>query len=73
MESGNASLKVECVNQQKFATKQAAKVAVLEYIGYYNTKRLHSSLGYKSPVEYEQMLGYTDNKINSLTQTLSRR
>ena len=32
-------------------------LAIFEYIeGWYNTKRLHSSLDYMSPVEYEQKL-----------------
>ena len=34
--------------------KQQAKIAVFEYIEvWYNRKRLHSSLGYKTPIEIE--------------------
>jgi transposase InsO family protein len=30
-----------------------ARPAVVEYIGWYNGTRLHSTLGYRSPAEYE--------------------
>jgi putative transposase len=31
----------------------AARRAIVEYIGWYNGTRLHSTLGYRSPAEYE--------------------
>jgi putative transposase len=55
MESFWATLKEECCGTIIFATRSEAKLAIFAYIeGYYNRKRLHSSLGYMSPVEYEK-------------------
>jgi len=37
-----------------FPTRQAAQAAIFEYLEvFYNRQRLHSSLGYRTPVEYE--------------------
>jgi putative transposase len=33
---------------------RAAKDAVMDWILWYNRKRMHSTIGYMSPVEYEQ-------------------
>jgi transposase InsO family protein len=54
MESVNGSLKVECVHGVHFETREQARQAIVEYIGYYNTERRHSSLGYVSPAEFER-------------------
>ncbi len=54
MESANGTLKVECVNRQRYETRQQARQDVLEFIGYYNHDRAHSSLGNLTPVEFEQ-------------------
>lgn len=55
MESFFHSLKVEFVHHEKFVTKQKAKDAIFEWIEvFYNRDRLHSSIGYKTPVAYEQ-------------------
>lgn len=48
------SLKVELVHRQKFETRAEARDAINEYIDWYNTKRLHSSLGYQTPQKYEK-------------------
>lgn len=54
MESWNHSFKVEAIHGEKFMTRSIAKNHVFEYIEiYYNRKRLHSGLGYKSPVLFE--------------------
>jgi len=54
MESWNHSFKVEAIHGEKFLTRDLAKKHVFEYIEiYYNRKRLHSMLGYKTPVSFE--------------------
>ena len=58
MESFFATLKGECANR-RFSTKPEARSAIFEYIEvWYNRQRLHSSLGYLSPVQFEQLSGH---------------
>ena len=52
-ESFFASIKGELLHLQAWPTKAAARRAIVEYIGWYNGTRLHSSLGYRSPAEHE--------------------
>jgi putative transposase len=54
MESLNGTLKVECVHGEHFRTREQARQAIIAYIGYYNTERRHSSLGYVAPAQYER-------------------
>ena len=54
MESANGTLKVECVHGENFKTRDEARQAILDYIGYYNTQRRHSSLGYMPPSQFER-------------------
>ena len=53
MESFFASLKKELIYRRKYDTIEEVKTDIFKYIELsYNRKRLHSSLGYMSPVEY---------------------
>jgi putative transposase len=58
MESFIGTLKTECVTGQ-FATRADARRVIFEYIEvWYNRQRLHSSLGYLSPAEFERQYFY---------------
>jgi putative transposase len=48
------SLKSERLASCRFATRKSAELEVLDYITFYNFARLHSTLGYQSPMEYEK-------------------
>ena len=48
------SLKHEQLNYEKFRTKEAAKLSIIDYLAFYNGKRTHSKLGYQSPLEFER-------------------
>ena len=55
MESFFSSLKTERVRRQVYRTRDATRADVFDYIErFYNTTRRHSTIGYLSPVEFEQ-------------------
>lgn len=55
MESFFATLKTELIYDDRFATREDAKAKIFEYIEtFYNRERRHSSLGFKSPVDFER-------------------
>jgi transposase InsO family protein len=57
VESFWSSLKYETVYHRRFATRTEAKAALFDYIEvFYNRIRLHSSLGYLSPITFESQL-----------------
>ena len=57
MESFYRTLKVELIYQRNDETRIEARRDIFEYIEiFYNRERLHSSLGYHSPKEYEKMI-----------------
>jgi transposase InsO family protein len=56
MESFFATLKKELVHHETYPTREAARRSLFEYLEcFYNRVRRHSSLGYLSPVEFEQV------------------
>jgi len=55
IESFFSTLKSEHIHFQKYLTRREAKTDVFAFIeGFYNRQRLHSSLGYWSPVQFER-------------------
>ena len=56
-ESFWATLKTELVHHEHYRTRAEARASIFEYIEvFYNRKRLHSSLGYVSPEQFEASL-----------------
>lgn len=53
-ESFFATLECALLDRRKFRTKAEARMAIFEFIeGWYNPGRLHSALGYLSPIDYD--------------------
>lgn len=48
------SLKSEHLSYERFCSKAGAKLSIVDYIAFYNGQRMHSTLGYKSPMIFEQ-------------------
>ena len=56
MESFFSSLKHELTHHERFETRDDARSKIFDYIElFYNRKRLHSTLGYRSPAQSEMM------------------
>ncbi len=56
MESFFGTLKTELIYLTRFKTRAEAQLAIFEYIeAFYNRIRLHSKLGYRSPVDFEKL------------------
>jgi transposase InsO family protein len=54
VESFNATIKTELIHRTKWNTREEARAAIYNYIEtWYNRKRLHSTLGYRSPADFE--------------------
>jgi putative transposase len=59
-----SSLKREWTGDRLYRTRQEAIADVREYVAaYYNSKRLHSTLAYKTPMNYEKDL----SKVSGIT------
>jgi putative transposase len=57
MESFFKTLKVERVHRVRYRTRADARLDVVNWVeGFYNAKRLHSAIGYQSPLAYEHSL-----------------
>jgi len=55
-ESFFKTIKYEALNREKFNSFNELYKAIEKYIEWYNNKRIHSAIGYKTPVEMEQFL-----------------
>jgi len=56
IESFFATLKTELIHHRRYRTRYEAKVDIFEYIEvFYNRRRLHSALKYRSPEEFEML------------------
>jgi putative transposase len=59
-----SSLKREWTGDRLYRTRQQAIADIREYVAvYYNSRRLHSTLGYKTPMDYEKTL----NKVSGIS------
>ena len=53
-ESFFSTLEAELLSRRRFTSQAEARMACFSYVeGWYNPVRLHSSLGYRSPMAYE--------------------
>jgi putative transposase len=49
-------LEAECLSRHEFSSYQEAYQFVIEYIGFYNERRIHGSLYDYAPCEFRKML-----------------
>lgn len=62
-ESFFGTLKTELINSREFVTREDAKSTIVEWIEvFYNRERLHSTLNYLSPVQFEQQYWSTQQQ-----------
>lgn len=70
-ESWFASLKVELTSRTRYPTRDEARAAITRWIHYYNTDRLHSTLGYLTPLEWEAHYDDTEEVTQPLASPMA--
>ena len=69
-ESFFSTLKLELIPEKAFALREAARLAVFDYIeAFYNRPRMQSALDYQSPDQYEKQL----NRLGMCLRLPARR
>jgi putative transposase len=68
-EALNGTFKAELIHRQTWRTRDQVEYAIVEWIGWYNHRRLHSAIGNMPPAEYEATYY---RSINNLTPTGAR-
>ena len=65
-----ATLETELLRRHTFATRQAARLALFEFIeAFYNSHRRHSALGYLSPAEFERHWWQRQDTVQNAVST----
>jgi len=57
MESYFPQFKAERIHRNEYTTEKELRSVIIEYVGFYNQKRIHSSLGYLTPNDFEVIMG----------------
>ena len=65
VESFFATLKTELFHARRDLTREQARTEIFAYLeGFYNRLRRHSTLGYLSPVEFEQRAAHSTSGVH---------
>ena len=57
------SFKTELITDRVWRTRTQLELAIVEYVGWFNTDRLHASLGDRPPAEFEALYAPTNQTI----------
>ena len=60
------TLKIERLHGMRFATRRLAKNEVIDWLRFYNHRRMHSTLGYLSPMAFEKKMQVAIKKSGKL-------
>lgn len=68
-EALNGTFKAELIHRRTWRTRDQVEYAIVEWVGWYNHRRLHSAIGHVPPIEYEATYY---RSINTLAPTGAR-